>query len=310
MAATARTTINAEGDGVYTQMKTLLGARHGAKDIHLFSGRLSRGMLLGEVRSRYRGRGMEFEEVRQYQPGDDVRYIDWRVTARSGSTYSKLFTEERERPVHLLLDQRSTMFFGSGARFKSVVAAEIAAYLAWAALAGSDRIGGQVIGDRQARDVRAKRNHHAVVQFLQAAHAINNALPGDGAIERTLSQALEECRRLTRPGTAIFVISDFNDLDDGVEAALVTLGRHCDLTLLFVADRLEAEFDVRGKLAVSDGDELLDVQANAAFRERYLHNRKRHLERVTSCANNCRGVLVPVSTDVDPKQFLRRLYAK
>lgn len=296
--------------GVYTEMKTLLAARHGARDIALFSRRLSRSMLLGDVKSRYRGRGMEFEEVRQYQPGDDVRYIDWRVTARTGSTYSMVFTEERERPVHIVLDQRSAMFFGSAQRFKSVLAAEIAAYLAWAALAGSDRIGGQVVGDTTATDIRAKRNRHAVLQFLRAANQYNHALPGNVDTAKPLSLVMEECRRLTRPGTAIFVISDFHDVDRDVEAALSSIGRHCDITLLYVFDQLEAEFDVNGRVAVSDGTRQIDISVNRRLRTSYQATYAAHVDQLTQCANRCRGVLVPVSTAVDPKQFLCRLYAR
>ncbi|MBT5031007.1 MAG: DUF58 domain-containing protein, partial [Proteobacteria bacterium] len=138
----AATTLKQDASGIYVDLGLLLSSRGWARDLKLFARQAARAMLLGETRSKFRGRGMEFEEVRQYQPGDDIRNIDWRVSARTGGTYTKLFCEERERPVHIVVDQRNSMFFGSAQRFKSVLAAEVASALAWAALAGSDRIGG------------------------------------------------------------------------------------------------------------------------------------------------------------------------
>ena len=112
--------------GIVTDLRKLLAARHWAQGLSLFSRQAARNLLLGNVRSRYRGRGMEFEEVRRYQAGDDIRTIDWKVSARAQGTYTKLFCEERERPCHILVDQRSSLFFGSSIQFKSVLAAELA----------------------------------------------------------------------------------------------------------------------------------------------------------------------------------------
>jgi len=125
---------NLSEHGIVTDLARLLGARHWAQGLTLFSRQAARNLLLGNVRSRYRGRGMEFEEVRRYQAGDDIRTIDWKVSARAQGTYTKLFCEERERPCHILVDQRRTLYFGSKIQFKSVLAAELAAGIAWAAL--------------------------------------------------------------------------------------------------------------------------------------------------------------------------------
>ena len=116
-------------NGIVTELSRLLRSRHWAQNLTLFSPQAARNMLLGNVRSRFRGRGMEFEEVRRYQPGDDIRTIDWKVSARTQSTYTKLFCEERERPCHIIVDQRSSLFFGSNRQFKSVLAAELATCL-------------------------------------------------------------------------------------------------------------------------------------------------------------------------------------
>jgi len=127
--------------GIVVDAATLIGLRKTAKEMSLNTRLKSRSSIDGSSRSALRGRGMEFSEVRHYQPGDDIRNIDWRVTARTQETYTKLFQEEKERPVYLLVDQRQPMFFGSKLQFKSVLAAKAAAAIAWTAFANRDRLG-------------------------------------------------------------------------------------------------------------------------------------------------------------------------
>jgi uncharacterized protein (DUF58 family) len=296
--------------GVYTDLSSLLELRFGARDLKLFAREPARSMLLGETRSRYRGRGMEFEEVRLYQPGDDIRTIDWRVTARTGKTHTKLFCEERERPVHIVLDQRSTMFFGSERRFKSVLAAEVATCLAWAALAGSDRIGGQIIGDSAESDIRARRNKHAVLQFIHEINEFNHALPGVEPITRTLAYMLEECRRISRPGTAIFVISDFHDMDSDAEKSLGLLGRHVDLTLIRTVDKLEENMPVEGRLGISDGTHASVVEVTRGLLQTYREEQQLRDAILKRAASRSAATLVEIGTEEQPLSFLLRLYGK
>lgn len=317
-------------DGVYTDLRSLTRLRSQADDLGIFSRGATRSLLLGNVRSRFRGRGMEFEEVRLYQPGDDVRSIDWRVSARMGRTHTKIFAEERERPVHLIVDQRSSMFFGSGLRFKSVLAAELAACVGWAALGASDRIGGQVFGDQHESAVRARRNKKALLQFLTALTEFNQALPqsprpdpaastsgageapsggsGDTRETRSLEFVLEECRRLTRPGTAIFLVSDFHDFDDRCQRLLSALGRHMEVTLYWVRDPIEVDLGLDGRLGLSDGQSARSFVFGSALRKRYEENRRAAQDRFEEAARRSRATLVPISTDDDPVPFLRRLY--
>ncbi len=296
--------------GVYTDLSSLLELRFGARDLKLFAREPARSMLLGETRSRYRGRGMEFEEVRLYQPGDDIRTIDWRVTARTGKTHTKLFCEERERPVHIVLDQRSTMFFGSERRFKSVLAAEVATCLAWAALAGSDRIGGQIIGDSAESDIRARRNKHAVLQFIHEINEFNHALPGVEPITRTLAYMLEECRRISRPGTAIFVISDFHDMDSDAEKSLGLLGRHVDLTLIRTVDKLEENMPVEGRLGISDGTHASVVEVTRGLLKTYREEQQLRDAILKRAASRSAATLVEIGTEEQPLSFLLCLYGK
>lgn len=297
--------------GVYTDLSALLRSRHWARDLKLFSRQAARSMLLGETRSRFRGRGMEFEEVRPYQPGDDIRNIDWRVSARTGGTYTKLFCEERERPVHILVDQRSSMFFGSKDCFKSVLAAEIAAGIAWAALAGSDRIGGQVIGDCKESDIRARRNKQAVLRFIHDINEFNQALPGEESSSQiSLAQMFEECRRITRPGTAIFVISDFHDFDESCAKALSTLGRHTDVNLIHVFDTIEEQIPIAGSVSISDGLHRSSVSLNSSLQKAYLERIQGRQKLLNDSAVRARALYTKIGTDQEPRQFLNKIYGK
>src|SRR5689334_18156294 len=143
--------------GAYCELTELTGARFAASDWLLQHTRLATRELTGRMRTSLRGRGLEFEEVRAYQPGDDVRAIDWRVTARSGRTFTKLFREEREKPLLIVVDQRQPMFFGSTHCFKSKLAAYLGALLAWSGLEQGDRIGGLIIGNSERREIRPRR---------------------------------------------------------------------------------------------------------------------------------------------------------
>lgn len=299
--------------GIYTDVASLLATRHWAKDLKLFSRSAARSMLLGETRSRFRGRGMEFEEVRPYQAGDDIRSIDWRVSARTGGTYTKLFCEEHERPVHVIVDQRNAMFFGSQNQFKSVLAAEIGCAIAWAALAGSDRIGGQIISDYNERDIRAKRNKQAVLKLIHDLNEINNALPisyQSNKNANTIANAIEECRRITRPGTAIFIISDFHDFDSNAAKALSTLGRHSDITLIQVVDPLEEELPLSGQVAISNGEDRLSVGVNNSVKKAYLDQLVQQRQQLQQGATRARAYFAKLDTTKSSKRYLTRIFAK
>lgn len=306
--------------GVYVDLGTLLSSRGWARDLKLFARQAARSMLLGETRSRFRGRGMEFEEVRPYQPGDDIRNIDWRVSARAGGTYTKLFCEERERPVHIVVDQRNSMFFGSSERFKSVLAAEIASAIAWAALAGSDRIGGQVISDYGESDIRAKRTKDAVLRFVRDLVSYNQQLPqpeierndskSNSTSKKTIAQVLEECRRLTRPGTAIFIISDFHDFDPAAAKALSMLGRHTDISLIQIADALEQQLPFSGQVAISDGKNRSSMQLSASVRASFEQQYQTRQAALLKAATRSRALYTQIATDADPRRTLSQIFRK
>lgn len=219
--------------------------------------------MFGANRSIFHGRGMEYAESRLYQPGDEIKTIDWRLTARTDAVYTKLYHEERERPVFILLDLRRMMQFGTRKRFKSHLSAEIAAMLAWVGYDGGDRVGGFVLTPAGLLEFPASRTRKGILHFLHAISQGTRIYGAEDAAEVPLHTALRKMRLVCRPGTLAFVISDFADLADEAEAALLRLSRRAHVTLIFTHDPLDARLPVRGG-RLSDGNDVLDLHAMTA----------------------------------------------
>ena len=227
-----------------------------------------RAQQSGQRLSRLKGRGMEFDEVRPYMPGDDVRYLDWRVTARTGKTHSKLFREERERPILVSVDYRSTMFFASKGMFKSVLAARLASMLAWMGNCEGDRVGGQVFTDHSLHDYKPQKGRHNVLRLLNdlAEHSIPPWLDQGQKQHRAgnnrgesitdsppLQHAYQRLARHARPGTMVFLISDFRDWDNATRLHVTRMARHSDVVMIFIYDPLEANLPAGMRLKFTDG---------------------------------------------------------
>lgn len=309
--------------GAYTELAALLRCRFSAQDLKLFAHQPARSLLSGGERTRFRGRGMDFEEVRLYQPGDDIRSIDWRVTARTQVAHTKIFREERERPVFMLVDQRSPLFFGSTRCFKSVLAAHIAALLGWAALANGDRLGALVIGDYNQRDVRPRRSKHAVLELLHQLQDYNHRLtspitPAPGSLPsgelqkaNSLNAMLADARRIAKPGCALFIISDFHDLDANAEQQLFELARHTDVTLIHVYDQLERQLISNTALTISNGRERLQLAANEkAFQQAYKNQFDQQLSLLTTICKRLRIPLLSYATKDDIQDGLRKAFGR
>ena len=263
----------------------------------------------GAYVSHFRGRGMEFDESRPYQPGDDPRSIDWRVTARSTTAYTKLFREERERPVLVVVDLRTTMHFATQGCFKSVNASRAAALLAWSAHHRGDRLGGIIFGDTTHRELKPRLGRRAALRFVHelAGHPDWARQAGTSAAgSEPLRQAMSSLRRVARPGSLVVVISDFIDFNRAAQSYLSSVARHNEVLAVFLNDPLERELPPPGRYrVVAEDDELaIDTYANAARRD-YRHafgERARELEEF--CQRY--GVhLMPMSTDDDPVSTLQ-----
>ena len=219
----------------------LVALRGAARGLSLHGRRSALAPLQGGHRSALRGRGLEFEEVRPYVAGDDARNIDWRVTARRGRPHTKLFREERERPVWLLADLHPGLYFGSRRQLKSALLLRAAALLGWVAVQGGDRLGAVITtGEGRPGLWPARAREAGVLPVLQALVQAQPRSPGVPATTG-LNAALAALRAAARPGSLVLVLSDFSGLDDTGEAALAALSTHAECRLLWLCDALERD---------------------------------------------------------------------
>lgn len=293
--------------GAYCTLPLLTGARFAAADLDLPSLLQARSVVGGGHRARARGRGLEFEEVRAYQAGDDIRNIDWRVTARSGRPFTKLFREERERPLLFMVDQRQPMFFGSRDCFKSKLAAWLGAVLAWSALEHGDRVGGLIIGNDERREIRPRRTRKTAMSWLNLLLAFNRRLQRNTRLpgaELSLLNALRDLRRIARPGSAIYLLSDFHGCEHPqVREQLYALARHCDVTALFIFDPLEAELPPPALYTVTDGAQRFQLDSgDRRVREQHRQRFAAHHETLQRLLNSLGIPLLDISTSAPPLQ--------
>lgn len=228
------------------QLDELIARSVSARSLDVSSRRRVHTDLAGVQLSGFRGRGMEFEEFRQYQPGDDVRNIDWRVTARTGETHSKVFREERERPVLLAVDLGQSMRFATEGAFKSVIACHAAALVGWAARHNGDRVGGLAFGLSGHAESRPAGGNRGVLHFLRCL-ADGHAQTAEPVGSTELGQALRRLRSVARPGSLVFLFSDLHGWDEDCRRQLYLLGQHCEVMLCRISDRIELKLPPSGR---------------------------------------------------------------
>ncbi len=281
--------------------------RHRVREVQLFSGPGQRSPLVGLHHSKLRGRGVDFDQVRVYQAGDDVRSIDWRVTARTQEPHTKLFHEERERPVFILVEQSRQLFFGSGLMFKSVLAAQAAALIGWATLEHNDRIGGLVYGDHEHYEIKPRRSKQSLLQLLNRLVHVNHSLSTDARPEPdSLNLALRRAREVLRPGSLAIVLCDERALTDAAEQQLSLLARHCDLLLLPVSDPLDHALPAAGLLRFEQRGARLELDTlNQDLRQAYRAQGEARVARWELLAQKLRVLLMPLSTQSEMIEQLR-----
>lgn len=281
--------------------------RHRVREVQLFSGPGQRSPLVGLHHSKLRGRGVDFDQVRVYQAGDDVRSIDWRVTARTQEPHTKLFHEERERPVFILVEQSRQLFFGSGLMFKSVLAAQAAALIGWATLEHNDRIGGLVYGDHEHYEIKPRRSKQSLLQLLNRLVHVNHSLSTEARPEPdALNLALRRAREVLRPGSLAIVLCDERALTDAAEQQLSLLARHCDLLLLPVSDPLDHALPAAGLLRFEQRGARLELDTlNQDLRQAYHAQGESRVARWELLAQKLRVLLMPLSTQSEMIEQLR-----
>jgi uncharacterized protein (DUF58 family) len=259
--------------GVYADLDELVRLQFKVHGFSFLPKQPVQSLLAGRRASRLRGRGLDFEEIRRYIPGDDIRTMDWRVTARTQKPHTRVYTEEKDRPVLLVVDQRLSMFFGTQVAMKSVTAAEVAAMGAWRTLAVGDRVGALVFNDSEIHEIPPHRSRRQVMRILETVLEMNHALRVDGDIQpdsSMLNRVLGKVLHLAKHDTLVGIISDFSGADEETRNAVTCLAAHNDVIGLFIYDALEARLPSFGKVIVSQGDLQLEVDTgDAQFRRQF-----------------------------------------
>ncbi|WP_417513900.1 DUF58 domain-containing protein [Marinobacter sp.] len=265
-------------------LQSLIRLQADARALKLPSARPTRARQAGLQHSSQRGRGMAFAEVRLYQPGDDIRSIDWRVTARRQAPHTKLYEEERERPVLLLCDLGPTLFFASTGAFKQVRSAQLAAILAWLALSVGDQVGGIVFNGDTLTVQRPARRKKSVLRLLDTLASQQHSSLDGSAPDITLDTALAEARRVAHTGSRIFVISDFLNISENTTSLLGALARHNSVSALRVVDPLEQELPQSGRFAIAgaEGPVWFDA-SNKSFQQAWQEKITRHKATLAEC---------------------------
>ncbi len=311
-----------QATGAVVNLQQLLIQRYAARTLEYLAHSRSIAGISGLHLSKMRGRGIDFEEFRPYQAGDDIRLIDWRVTARTSRPFTKVFREERERPVIIAVDQTHNMYFGSQVAFKSVIAAQAAAVFCWLAIDNGDRVGGLVFNDYEASLVRPKRSRRSALHLLNQVYQFNQNLqnvthpedmpqPHDSDFQPGLAHALGQIRRITKPGSTLYVISDFATMDEKALQYLNQLSRHNNVICCFIYDALEESLPVPGVYSITDGSHkgALNTHSNRA-RIRYRDQFKERLAGIEAELDRLQIRLIKMRTNDLVVEQIRQWIAK
>ena len=299
--------------GVHVELAELVALEHR----HLMSAaaphRPLHSLLSGRHGSRMRGRGLDFLEMRHYLPGDDVRAIDWRVSARTGQPHIRVHAEERDRPVVLVVDQRQNMFFATRCAMKSVVAAEATALLGWSLRRGGDRVGALVFDDHDARFFTPHRGRTGWLRVLGEIARCNQALHAESArppLPAMLDQVLGRLLQGLSPGHLIVLLSDFDGAGTPSDALIARLARHHELLALPVWDRGAQSWPEHGQYVVSNGALQLALRAgDTAERERLAAIAATHRHRIERWRDELGVPMLALITDADVATQLQRALA-
>jgi uncharacterized protein (DUF58 family) len=296
---------------IYTPLSHLRSLEPAARKLSFLPRQPARSVLSGKNASRLRGRGLSFEELRGYLPGDDIRTIDWKVTARTGSPHVRVFTEERDKPSYILVDQRMSMFVGSTLNMKSVTAAEAAAIAAMRILYQGDRVGGIIFDDNEVVEIPAKRSRRSLDRFLTTLAEKNLALSADVrkvAQPLHLNRPLESLARIVTHNHLIIVFSDFDQVDEHTEQLLRTISAHNDLLLCLVIDPFGQSLPENLSMTVSDGElqfriDPEDKQAFAAI----ARSMQERIKKILDWQNTLDLTVLPLTSAEDTVSQIVRL---
>ena len=293
------------GDGIHLSAPELIALKPRCTALSLPMNRPAASSLAGAYRSRFRGRGVDFVESRNYLPGDDIRNMDWRVTARTGKPHTKIFQEERERPVLVVVDASPSLYFGTRTRLKSVAAGQLAAAVAWASVRRGDRIGAFLLAGDAHKELRPTGGRRGAMRVIQG---LVDWLDPESLHQghTPLSASLERVRHAVRPGSLVLIISDFFNLDEQCHRHLSRLRQNNDVIGCQVMDPAEEHLPA-GRFPISDGENSAMLDTNQQKSRRKFDRMSTELGEVPRSLfrrHKC-GWLVLKTTD-DPVDVLGR----
>jgi len=303
-------TASPEDGRAFVTIEELLRLKHRAKGFSFQPRQPVHSLLTGRHASRLRGRGLNFEELRHYFEGDDTRTIDWPATARLGVPHVRVFTEERDRPVLLVVDQRSTMFFGSRRTMKSVAAAEVAALAAWRVTSLGDRVGAVVFGDSRMTGVKPGGRDMGAARVIHEVARQNQALGSSAVVDARdrLNAALRYAESMTTHDGLICFVTDASGVDEETDRIVTRLMAHNDAIAAFIFDPLEADLPDIGRAAVNSGDRQIEVEtASASLRRRFAADFAGWRARLAALSRQRTIPVLPIATDSDVATQLRDL---
>ncbi|WP_353472515.1 DUF58 domain-containing protein [Salipiger sp. H15] len=295
---------------IHTDLAYLRSLEGPARGLSFLPRQPAQSVLNGRHASRLRGRGLNFEELRDYLPGDDIRAIDWKVTARTGKPHVRVMTEERDRPALIVVDQRMSMFFGTRRAMKSVTAAEAAAMTAFRILDQGDRVGGIVFGDEVIAEIRPQRSRAALNRFLTALAEANGLLHAEApnVAPIGLTEVLRAVARIASRNHLIIVLSDFDGIDAETDRIVSGLSRHNDLILVPVTDPSAGEIPGGLRIIVTDGELQAEIDtAEPGTRRGLIEMSKGRLADVLDWQRRFGVAILPLSAGEETLPQMRRL---
>lgn len=297
--------------GVYTSLRELVRLQHKARGFSFLPRQPMHSLLAGRHASKLRGRGLNFEELRNYRPGDDIRAMDWKATLRSGKPHVRVMTEERDRPAYVIVDQRQAMFFGSRLNLKSVSAAELGAVAAWRVLGQGDRVGAFVFNDTEIAELRPQRSRRNVMKLLHEVVRFNHALQPKPAVKSgatMLNQVLEQVARVAKHDSLICILTDMQGADEKTREIATRLAQRNDVVVGFVYDPLERQLPESREVLFSDGERQLAVDGRKRkIREAFTRSFDERMTRARQVLIQRAVPLVPISTAEDVVSQIQRL---
>lgn len=298
-------------DNIFVSLKDLLRMEHLSRGFSFLASKQKvRSIMGGKHASKLRGRGLDFEEVRNYVPGDDIRNIDWKVTARTQKTHSRVFSEEKEKPALILVDQSKSMFFGSEKRTKSVVAAQLAALAAFRVLKEGDRVGGIVFADNGVDIIYPKRDRKNILRFLERIVARNRELKDSKPVvfEQALKETLTKTKNIVTHDFLILIISDFHRYSPEVVRFISRLAQHNDVLLAKIVDPMEREIP-EATLVAGDAEKQLILDGeDKKIRQKYQSDFEDNFSKFQAQMKKHRVPLFLIDTIIDIDQQMKEIF--